>query len=166
MPTQNNLIYESAFSLETSEIVFDDKHIYFSNNKNQFFSIDLESGNFDWETKINSNLRSIIVGNIIFTVSLEGFLFLIDKNNGNIIRATDIFETFKSSKRSFVKPTGFILGKDKIYLSTNVGKLIVIDISTGKSILKLKIDNEKILRPVVMQKELFIVKDNAIIKLN
>jgi len=166
LPTQNSLIYESSFSLETSEIVSDNKNLYFSNNKNQFFSIDLDSGNFEWETKINSNLRSIIVGNIIFTISIEGFLFLIDKKNGNIIRVTDIFETFKSNKRDLIKPTGFLLGKDKIYLSTNIGRLIVIDILTGKSIKKLKIDNEKILRPVALSQELFVVKDNAIIKLN
>ena len=166
LPTQNSLIYEAAFSLETSEIVSDNKNLYFSNNKNQFFSIDLDTGNFDWETKINSNLRSIIVDNIIFTISIEGFLFLIDKKNGNILRITDVFDSFKSKKRNLVKPTGFLLGKDKIFLSTSIGRLIVIDISTGKSLKKLKIDNEKILRPITLEQELFVVKDNSIIKLN
>ena len=33
-----------------------------------------------------------------------------------------------------VKPVGFIVTRDKIYLSLNNGKLIVVDIATGKSI--------------------------------
>ena len=41
LPTQSSLIYESAFSLETSDIITDSKSLFFSNNKNQLFSIDL-----------------------------------------------------------------------------------------------------------------------------
>ena len=166
LPTQNTLIYESSFSLETSDIVTDNKSLYFSNNQNQFFSIDIDSGNFNWETKINSNLRPIIIGNILFTISLEGYLFLIDKNKGSIIRVTDIFDNFKSKKRNSIKPTGFILGKDNIYLSTNNGRLLVIDIANGKTISTLKIDNETILKPVFFDEKLFVVKNNAIIRLN
>ena len=166
LPTQNTLIYESSFSLETSDIVTDNKSLYFSNNQNQFFSIDINSGNFNWETKVNSNLRPIIIGNILFTISLEGYLFLIDKNKGSIIRVTDIFDNFKSKKRNLIKPTGFILGKDNIYLSTNNGRLLVIDIANGKTISTLKIDNETILKPVFFDEKLFVVKNNAIIRLN
>ena len=166
LPTQNTLIYESSFSLETSDIVTDNKSLYFSNNQNQFFSIDIDSGNFNWETKINSNLRPIILGNILFTISLEGYLFLIDKNKGNIIRVTDIFNNFKLKKRNLIKPTGFILGRDNIYLSTNNGRLLVVDIANGKTISTLKIDNEKILKPVFFDEKLFVVKNSAIIRLN
>ena len=166
LPTQNTLIYESSFSLETSDIVTDNKSLYFSNNQNQFFSIDIDSGNFNWETKINSNLRPIIIGNILFTISLEGYLFLIDKNKGSIIRVTDIFNNFKLKKRNLIKPTGFILGRDNIYLSTNNGRLLVVDIANGKTISTLKIDNEKILKPVFFDEKLFVVKNSAIIRLN
>ena len=166
LPTQNTLIYESSFSLETSDIVTDNKSLYFSNNQNQFFSIDIDSGNFNWETKINSNLRPIIIGNILFTISLEGYLFLIDKNKGSIIRVTDIFDNFKLKKRNLIKPTGFILGRDNIYLSTNNGRLLVVDIANGKTISTLKIDNEKILKPVFFDEKLFVVKNSAIIRLN
>ena len=79
---------------------------------------------------------------------------------------TDIFKNIKEKKRSKIRPTGFILGLSKIYLSTSNGRLIVIDIDTGKPISTLKIDNEKISRPFVSNKNLFVIKDKAIIKLN
>ena len=165
-PTQNSLVYESAFSLETSEIVTDGKALYFSNNKNQFYSIDLSTGSLNWKTKVNSNLKPSVIENIIFTVSIEGYLILIDRKNGNIIRITDVFDYFKTKKRNQIKPTGFIVGLDSIYLSTDNGRLLVVDNSSGKIVSAIKIDGEKILRPAVINDSLFVVKDNSIIKLN
>ena len=72
----------------------------------------------------------------------------------------------KKKKREKIKPVGFIVGLNNIYLSTNNGRLFVIDISTGKTVSVLKIDNEKISRPIVLDKNLFVIKDDAIIKLN
>ena len=166
LPTQSSLIYEGAFSLETSDIIADSNTLFFSNNKNQFFSIDVGTGSFNWKNKVNSNLRPTLIDNYLFTVSLEGFLFIIEKNTGNIIRVTDVFNNFKSKKRNQIKPTGFIVGIKNIYLSTSNGKLLVIDIVSGKTISTLKIDKEKISRPFVLNKSLFIIKDDAIIKLN
>ena len=166
LPTQDSLIYEGAFSLETSDIIASPNSIFFSNNKNQFFSIDLETGSFNWENKVNSNLRPTLIGNYLLTVSMEGFLVIIDKNSGNIIRVTDIFKNFKKKKRDKIKPVGFIVGLNKIYLSLNNGRLLIIDILTGQREAILKIDNEKISRPFILDKNLFVIKDNAIIRLN
>ena len=166
LPTQSSLIYESAFSLETSDIITDSKSLFFSNNKNQLFSIDLGSGSFNWKNKVNSNLRPTLVGNYLFTVSIEGYLVVTEKISGNIIRVTDIFKKFKAKKRAKIKPTGFVMGLNNIYLSTNNGRILVIDVLTGKTKSTLKIDNEKISRPIILDKNLFVVKDKAIIKLN
>tara|TARA_B100000902_G_scaffold396237_1_gene456741 strand:+ start:2819 stop:4123 length:1305 start_codon:yes stop_codon:yes gene_type:complete len=166
LPTQSSLIYESAFSLETSDLVTDSNSLFFSNNKNQFFSIDLSSGSFNWENKINSSLRPSIVGDYVFTVSSEGYLIVIDKSSGNIIRVSDVFKGIKPKKRKKIKPTGFIMGLNNIYLSTNNGRIIVIDTMSGNVKSMLKIDNEKISRPIILNKNLFVVKNNAIIKLD
>ena len=166
LPTQSDVLYESAFSLETSDIITDKKDLFFSNNKNQFFSIDIKSGTFNWENNVNSNLRPTVVDNFIITVSLEGYLIVIDKITGNIIKVTDIFSGFKPKKRKEILPTGFIVGSKNIYLSTNIGRLLVIDIKSGKTISTLKIDKDNISRPFVSNQNLYLVKDNAIIKLN
>ena len=166
IPTQNNLIYESSFSLETSELISNEKELFFSNNKNEFFSIDLNTGTINWKNKINSNIKSTLVDNFLISISIEGYLIITEKSSGNIVRVTDIFQNFKKKKRSNIKPTGFIVGLNKIYLSTSNGRLLIIDISTGKTISVLKIDNEKISKPFVQNKNLFLIKNNSIIKLN
>ena len=166
LPTQSSLIYEAAFSLETSDLITDGNTLFFSNNKNQFFSIDLATGSFNWENQVNSSLKPSLVGNYIFTVSLEGYLIVIEKNSGNIIRVTDVFNNFKKKKRDKIKPVGFIIGTNNIYLSTDHGRLMVIDIKSGRTKSILKIDNDKISRPHVIDKDLYVVKENAIIRLN
>ena len=166
LPTQSSLIYQSAFSLETSDLISDSKSLFFSNNRNQFFSVDLETGSFNWENKINSNVRPTLINNLLFTVSIEGYLIILEKKTGSIIRVTDVFKNFKNKDRNKIRPSGFIVGKNNIYLSTNHGRLLVIDTSTGQTISTLKIDSQKISRPFILDKNLFVVKDNAIIKLN
>jgi outer membrane protein assembly factor BamB len=165
-PTQKNLLYDSGFFLKTSDIVADKNTLYFSNNQNQFFSLDLETGTLNWKQEVNSNLRPTIINDFIFTVSLEGYLIVMDKNSGNIIRINYIFSEFKTKNRSKIKPTGFIVGTENIYLSTNNGQLLVIDITNGKNKFTLKIDNKKITKPTVVNKNLFVITDNSIIKLN
>ena len=166
MPTQNSLAYNEFFLLQTSDIIGDKNSLYFSNNKNQFYSLDVVTGTINWQQKINSSLRPTVIDNYIFTISTEGYLIIIDKVSGNIIRITDVFKEFTTKKRNKINPTGFMVGKDYIYLTTNHGRLIVIKIVDGTIKTMIKIANSKITRPSTLNNNLFIVNSNAIIKLN
>jgi outer membrane protein assembly factor BamB len=165
-PTQSSLVGDESFFLNTSDIIADKNTLYFSNNKNQFFSLDIKTGILNWQQKINSKLRPTLIDNYILTVSLEGYLIIVDKISGKIIRSTDIFKNIKPKLRKKIKPTGLIVGEQNSYISTDYGRLFVIETNTGiiKSIVK--IDNGKILRPAVLNKKIFIITDNSIIKLN
>ncbi len=165
-PTHNTKVVGQSFFTKSSVLVAGKNSIYLSNDKNEFFSVDLKTGIINWQHKINSTLTSTIVNNLILTVTMEGFLVVIDSRQGNIIRKTDIFKQFNKKKRSQIKPIGFIMGSKNIYLTTNHGRLLVIDASLGKTISMLKIDNEKISRPFVLNQNLYIIKENSIIKLN
>ncbi len=166
VPTLSSLIIESKIFLKTSDLIIENDSILFSNNQNEFFSIDSKSGSLNWKININSNLRPTLIDDYIFTISMEGFLIIIENSTGKIIRITDLFDNFKKKKRSKIYPIGFIVGIDNIYLTTNTGKLMIIDISDGKTKSIIKIDNEKISRPLALNQNLYIIKDNSIIRLN
>ena len=165
-PTQDSSIYESSFQLKTSDLVLANKSILFSNNINEFYSLDAKTGTLIWQQKINSTVRPAVIDNFVFTVTEEGFLVIIESETGNIIRITNVFDRIKEKKRSNIKPIGFVVGSKNIYLTTSTGRLITIDISTGKPFLMIKVDNKNISRPFILDKKLFIIKDNAIIKLD
>ena len=163
-PTQSSLIYQEAFSLENSDLVFENDTIYFSNNKNEFFSIDARTGIIKWTQSINSSLRPTIIESLIFTVSNEGYLFVIDDRTGNILRITDVLTNLKN--RDNIKPTGFIHGKQKIFLSLSNGRLLIINSSTGFQEKIIKLHGSKISRPSVFNNNMYLIKDNAIVKIN
>ena len=165
-PTQNSLVYDTGFFLKTSDVVADKEALFFSNNQNQFYSLNAQTGNLNWKQEINSNLRPVIINDLIFTISSEGYLIIIEKKTGNIIRSNYLLNKFKVKNRAKIKPNGFIVGNKNIYLSTNIGRLLVIDISTGETKTILKIYNKKISRPAIFNKNLYVITDNSIIKLN
>ena len=164
-PTQSNVIYQNAFTLENSDLVFANNSIYFSNNKNEFFSIDVKSGIIKWKQTVNSILRPTVIENLIFSISAEGFLFVIEDQTGNILRINNTLANIKN-KNNEVKPIGFVVARNKIYLSLNNGRLLKIDIKTGLQENIYKLRGSKISRPYVFNGNMYLIKDNAIIKAN
>jgi outer membrane protein assembly factor BamB len=155
-----------SFLVKNSDLVLNKNSVYFSNNKNSFFSLDVNLGFINWKQNINSYLRPVIIDNIIFTISPNGYLYVLEKNSGDIIRVTDIFYNLKSKKRKKIEISGFISTKDKIYLSTKNGKIIKINIKDGNLDLVHRISRNKISKPYVNNSKLYIIKDNGIIKIN
>ena len=165
-PTQASSILESSFQLKTSDLVIANKRILVSNNKNEFYSLDIKTGTTIWKKRINSSVKPTVIDNLIFTVSESGFLIIFEANTGDIVRITNVFDKFKEKKIPKINPIGFFVGNKNVYLTTSNGRLIVIDILNGKSNLVKKIDSEKISRPFILDKNLFIIKNNAILKFN
>ena len=163
-PTQNNQIYAKTISLRTSDLVSENESIFFSNNRNEFYSLNKNDGFLNWKQTINSDIRPIITNKTIFTVSNEGFLFLIDSRNGNILKTQDLFDNFNDRTRKLLKPIGMILGVDKIYITLNNGRMIIAELKDGKFFKIIKIDSNSISVPTIFNKKLYIVKDNSIVE--
>ena len=155
-----------SYLLNSSDLVLDGNEIYFSNNKNNFFSIDANNGLINWTQNINSYLRPIVVGDLILTISSKGYFYILNKISGDIIRTTDVLKNFKLKKRNKITINGFVANKQNIYATTNQGQIIVIDISKGYKKFIYKASRSKISKPYVNSKKLFVIKDNEIIRIN
>lgn len=166
LPTQSSSIINETYNFKISKLVADGNSIFFSNNKNEFYSIDAKTGTINWINKINSNLTPILTSDLIFTVSNDGFLFTIQKNTGNIIRINDLYKTYKEKKRKDLKPIGFIIGNTNIYISNNDGKLIIADLTSGQVNLIEKISGDAISEPFIFNQNLYIIKSGSIVKYN
>ncbi len=166
LPTQNNNISQNAFQLSNSELVINENTIFFSNNKNEFYSIDTTTGLINWITEISSDLKPVIIGNLVITISEKGYLYVIDKKSGNIIRINDLFKDYKDKKRKQIKPTGFFIALNKIYLTNSDGKLIIVNSSEANILNVVKISGGKILQPFINENNLFLISNGSIIKFN
>ena len=166
LPTQSSSIINETYNFKISKLVSDGNSIIFSNNKNEFHSIDVKTGTINWINEINSNITPIITGNLIFTVSNEGYLIVIEKNKGNIIRVTDLFNNYKLKKRKNIKPVGFVIGNTNLYLTNTDGKMIVADLSLGDVKKIEKISGDFISRPFIFNQNLFVIRNGSIIQYN
>ena len=166
LPTQSSNIRKNAFQLSNSKLVINENSILFSNNKNEFYSIDTTTGLINWKNEINSVLSPVVINKYVVTVSDNGYLYLIDKKKGNIIRINDLHQNYKIKERKNISTTGFFVAQNKFYLTNNDGKLIVTDLDTGAVININKITNGKILQPYVNNNNLFLIKNGSIVKYN
>ena len=109
---------------------------------------------------------------------MNGFLIITDSKSGNLVRATDIFSYIRKKGRKNlltgkviinkkkIEPVGFVVGLKNLYVATSNGKLLIVDIKTGKTQSVIKIDNNKISKPFVVNENLFLATDNSIIRLD
>ena len=148
LPTQNNNISQNAFQLSNSELVINENTIFFSNNKNEFYSIDTGTGLINWKNEISSDIKPVVIGKLVITISEKGYLYVVDKKSGNIIRVNDLFKGHKDKKRKQIKPTGFFIALNKIYLTNSDGKLIIINSNEGNILNIVKISGGKSCNPL------------------
>ena len=166
LPTQSSNIINETYNFKNSKLVSDGNSIIFSNNKNRFYSIDIKTGTINWINKINSTVTPVIVDNLIFTVSIEGYLYVIEKNKGNIIRINNLFVNYKDKIKKNIKPNGFAIGDKKLYLTNSNGNIIVVDLNSGSVIDTRKIAGSLVSKPFILNNSLFVLRNGSIDKYN
>ena len=145
-------------------MVSDGDSIYFSNNKNEFYSVDIKSGIINWINQVSAILTPVIINDYIFTVSDTGYLITIQKKEGNIIRVNDIYKNYDLKKRKKLIPTGFSIGQTNLYLSNSDGNIIVINLTSGNLSRIEKASRDLISRPYIYNGDLFVVKNGSVIQ--
>ncbi|MDC3174829.1 PQQ-binding-like beta-propeller repeat protein, partial [Candidatus Pelagibacter sp.] len=166
LPTQSSSIIYETYSFKSSKLVSDNNSIFISNNKSEFYSIDGKTGVINWVNEVNSNLTPVIIGNLIFTISSEGFLYVIEKTSGNIIRVTDLYLNYTQKKRKNIYPIGFAIGNKNLYLTNSDGKIIVVDLEIGRVIKIEKVSKNLVSKPFIFNKNLYLVRNGSIDRYN
>ena len=164
LPTQSSDIINMTYIFKNSKLVSDGKSIFFSNNRNEFYSVNIKNGSINWINDISSSLTPILIKNLIITISDNGFLFVIDKEKGNIIKIKDIFKIYKDKNREKTKPIGFSISQDRIYLSNEDGKLLVLDLKTSNVLKVENIARDIMSKPFLYNNHLFMIKNGAVVE--
>ena len=166
LPTQSNSMVNENYNFKNSKLVLSGKSIYFSNNRNQFFSVDVETGKPNWKNEVSSSIKPIVIEDYIFTVSDDGYLYTLLKDEGDIIRINDVFKNYKPKDRKKIKTIGFSMGNENLYITNNDGKIIVINLSLGNIINIKNISRNLISEPFIFDNHLYIINNRSIFKYN
>ena len=98
--------------------------------------------------------------------SNEGFLYVIEKNKGNIIRVTNLFKNYKLKKRKNIYPIGFAIGNKNLYLTNSDGKMIVVDLQNSSILKTDKVSSKLVSKPFIFNNNLFLVRNGSIVQYN
>ena len=106
---------------------------------------------------------------VLMLAGIRNILIIVNK--GQLLQFKKILQDgrrfgVKITYAEQIKPVGLVAGLKNIYLTLDNGRLMIINTKTGKTNSILKIDSDKISRPFVLDNNMYVVKDNAIIKLN
>ena len=58
------------------------------------------------------------------------------------------------------------IGKNNLYLTSNNGKMIVVNLEFGKIIKEIKISGKLVSKPIIYNEKLFLIKNGSIIRYN
>ena len=148
---------------KSSNIVINGNSIFFT-TASAIYSYDLYSGFLNWSQNINSKSDPIIDGNYVFIVTKDGFFQNFDKTTGQIIWSTNILPSLDEGwkipfeiERSKTFVTGFILGSEKLYITTFNGFLIVCSATTGKAESFQRVAFNNTYSPIISNNSLFIL---------
>jgi len=155
MNSLGSLIAHDSDFFSSSNIVITDEDVLFSTSESTF-SLNLENGYINWNNDIASSNTPIVVGNNVFLVSDNGYFINLNLKTGKPIWSTYVLKILKKKKQNtFV--SGFILGSDKAYITTQNGYLIICSASTGKIDSFKKIASSINSSPIIANGELFVL---------
>ena len=76
------------------------------------------------------------------------------------------YKPFKLKIRKKIKPIGFSIGNTNLYLTNNDGKMIIVDLNSGKVIDIQKISGNLVSKPFIYNQNLFVIKNGSITQYN
>ena len=162
IPTQDTLTPNITNFLVNSDLVKLSNNLYFSNNFSQIFSINYQTGLINWQQNIKSTLRPIIINDFLFSLSDDGYLYVVDLLSGSIVRSNYLLDRFKPKLKKKIKFTGFLIASGKIIMTTNIGLLIIFKIENVSIEKILKLSNKKLFAPILANNNLYIQSENII----
>lgn len=159
---ESQLSSAKTFFVKTSQLVIDEQNLYFSDVNGSFYSLEKRSGFLKWKQDLKTLFLPIISDNLIFLVSDDGYFFIIESESGNILRVNNLLKYQKKNNK--LKIFGFALSDKKIYLSLNSRKMIEANISDPSQISSIKVGGGRLSKPIINKGNLYLIKDDEIIK--
>jgi len=157
-PTSFYFAQDTDF-FSTTDILINKNEIFYSTSSSTF-SINLFNGYVNWEKKIVSKMIPIADGNNVFLVSKNGYFVNLDRVSGEVIWSTNLLKNLKENKRN-TEITGFILGNNRIYVTTLSGYLISASANSGKLENFIKIGDNITTSPIISNGALFILTEDS-----
>lgn len=143
---------------KSSDLVLNQNDLIFS-SASSTYSLNANNGYINWMVKPTSSNTPIVVNNNVFLVTDFGYFVNLDRVTGQIIFSKNILKSLKKKKQK-TEISGYVMGSNKIYVTTLNGYLIICT-HLGEVESFKKIANSINTGPIVANGELYILTSKS-----
>lgn len=136
VPLSNKITNNSYF--KTGGINIEGKDVYISSSFGNLIKLNIENGSLVWISEISSDLNVIINPDTIFIVDVNGYFYIVKREDGSILYKNHLKNKKKMRDINF---NNIYLMSNKFFLSTSSGYAVLIDTQNLETINFYKISN-------------------------
>ncbi len=136
--------------------------VYAVSHSGRFVSIDLRTGERVWSANIASTQTPWVAGQFIYVVTVDAQLICLSARDGHIRWITQM-DQYRSERRQrgAIQYVGPVLVSDRLVVLTSEGRMQEYSPFTGEFIDDTRVGSTISLPPIVANKTLYILTDNA-----
>ncbi len=142
--------------------VIDRGLVYVVSHAGRFAAVDIRSGQRVWERPVASLQTPWVAGDYIFTVSVDGELVCMAREDGAVVWVSQLQRYEKQKKRKGrIAWSGPILVGDHLILVSSSGQLVKVSPLDGAVIDKRKLSAGSSVSPIVADEKIFVLTDDG-----
>ncbi|MDP3372498.1 MAG: PQQ-binding-like beta-propeller repeat protein [Candidatus Paracaedibacteraceae bacterium] len=142
--------------------VIDDNQVFVISHGGRMTAIDFKTGTRQWQKEIGGIRTPVVAGGFVYVLTGMNELVCMDRKSGAICWVAGLPRVDKDEGAVYL--AGPIMAGDTLIVTSSKGEIIRINPKDGEITNTIKVDDHSILlAPIVAQKTLFILTDNATI---
>ena len=126
----------------------------------KMIAIDLKTGVREWQREIGGLHAPVVAGQWLFVLSNHGEIFCVQKNTGSIRWVSALPKASVDDKES-IYWSGPVIANDQLVFAGSNGQVQFVNVTDGKISKTLSFSGQTFLSPVIANKTLFILNDQA-----
>ena len=158
IPPSKNITNNSYFKI--GDIIIESKDVYISSNFGNLIKLNIENGSLVWIAEISSDLNFIINPDTIFLIDMNGYFYIVKREDGSILYKNHLKNNQKMKDANF---NNIYLMSNKFFLTTSFGYAILIDSQNLETINFYKISNAIKSNIIILKNNIYFIGEKKFI---
>lgn len=152
----------SAINDVAGSPVMTEDHVYAVSHSGTLVSLDMRTGERQWDLPASSLNAPWIAGDYLFLVTVEGEVVAVDRHAGEArwITRLPVFEN-EQRRRNRIAWTGPVLAGGRLFLTSSTGESVIIDATDGSIERRFDIGDDVYVAPIIANETIYVVTDEG-----
>jgi outer membrane protein assembly factor BamB len=143
--------------------IVDHGHVFAISHSGRMASIDLRTGDRDWEIDVGGVNSPAVGSDTLFVLSNDGQLIAVNRDNGRILWVHEMQHLVDPTDHDSdpVFWTGPVLGGNKLWMTNSLGQLVSFSVDDGSQLSAIDVGEPSFVPPVIAGGIVYVVLDDG-----